>query len=706
MYEQELKAFKPIEKCKRMPKPTKYKSKGELYDDNIYTFDIETISLYEINGEFVPFDYTKDASYYKQHDKVACCYMWQVCLNGVCYYGRELDDFDEVLTRLSDSRITKYIYIHNLEYETQWLLDIFIRNKYHVSEVCARQKRQPIQYKIDELNIVFRCSYQLTNLSLAKASEKYTTLQKATGELDYNIPYSPNSKLPNNAMYYCMMDVLTLYHIILYFRDLYRHIKSIPLTQTGCVRKSLQKECGFFYIKAQQAKVPPLIIYEALTMAFCGGIAHGNILHINKVYCNVWSFDFCSSYPYVMTCYKLPKAPFRRITKKLADKFIKEDSHAILYQVTLTNVKSKYYNHYIPIYKMANKKGDIVADNGRLAKFTGSFDMVLTDYDLKMIKKCYHIGKIKYHNIWASYKDYLEPEAIKFIIQRYADKTTLKGVEGQEEFYQKQKQEINACFGMSAQNVLKFGIIFNPMFDESKDEKMWDVEKLTEEYLQSKLDDMKSSYSTLFFPMACACWITAIARTNLFNNIIKLDHDVIYYDTDSIKGTGDAVYQVVNDYNKSVEEKIKESSKVNKIPIELYKPKDIKGFMHPIGYFENETENGLYKRFKTLGSKKYMYETPDGEKHLTMSGVRKSAVKYLTFETFCNGTVLSYEATGKLIRYYNDDQPSFEYTDNEGNIYKCNQKHTIILQPTTFKIGQKEEFLRLIADYEGYISEF
>ena len=68
--------------------------------------------------------------------------------------------------------------------------------------------------------------------------------------------------------------------------------------------------------------------------------------------------------------------------------------------------------------------------------------------------------------------------------------------------------------------------------------------------------------------------------------------------------------------------------------------------------------------------------------------------------------MLSYEATGKLIRYYNDDQPSFEYTDNEGNIYKCNQKHTIILQPTTFKIGQKEEFLRLIADYEGYISEF
>jgi hypothetical protein len=350
---------------------------------------------------------------------------------------------------------------------------------------------------------------------------------------------------------------------------------------------------------------------------------------------------------------------------------------------------------------MANKKGDIVADNGRLAKFTGSFDMVLTDYDLKMIKKCYYIDSIEYHNIWASYKDYLEPEAIRFIIQRYADKTTLKGVDGQEEFYQKQKQEINACFGMSAQNVLKFGINFDPLQIE-----MWSNAELTEEYLQSKLDDMKTSYSTLFFPMACACWITAIARTNLFNNILKLDHDVIYYDTDSIKGIGDAVYQVVNDYNNTVEEKIKESSRVNKIPIELYKPKDIKGIMHPIGYFENETENGLYTRFKTLGSKKYMYETPDGEKHLTMSGVRKSAVKYLTFETFKNETVLSYEATGKLIRYYNDEQSNFEYTDNEGNIYKCKQQHTIILQPTTFTIGQKEEFLRLIADYEGYISEF
>jgi len=706
MYENELKNFKHISKCLKMPKPHVFKSKDGLYDDNVYTFDIETISLYEIDGELKPFDYSKPPEYYKTHEKVACCYLWMIGVNNKYYYGRDLNEFDEVLTRLSDDRITKYLYIHNLQYETQWLLDIFIRNKYHVSDLCARQKRQPIQYKIDELNIVFRCSYMLTNLSLEKSAEKYTDIKKAVGELDYNIPYSPVSKLPHNVLYYGYMDVKTLNDVIEYFRATYKHIKSIPLTQTGCVRKSLQKECGFWYVKKQQEKTPPLRIYQALLAAFSGGISHGNILYINKLMRNVWSFDFSSSYPYVMTCFKLPMKPFRSVTYELAQKYKETDSHAILYHVKFTNLKSKFYNHYIPHYKMINIDGDDVVDNGRLHSIKGTFEMILTDYDLEMIETCYNIDKIEYIHIWASYKDYLEPEVIRFIIQRYSDKTTLKGVEGMEEFYQKQKEEINACFGMSAFNILRTGISFNPMFDESKDEKMWDIQEPTDDFIQKKLDDMKTSFSTLFFPMATGVWVTAIARYNLFKNIIKLDFDTIYYDTDSIKGKGDMVYKVVGEYNKEVEQRIIESASRNNLDIDLYKPKDIKGVSHPIGYFENETEKGNYKFFKTLGSKKYMYMDYKGVKHLTMSGVRKKAVKHLCFCNFENGTVLPYEATQKLIRYYNDEQPNFEYTDIDGNRYKCNQRHAIILQPTTFTIGQTPEFLRLIASYEDYIGEF
>ena len=693
----------------RPPKAKKYKCKAGTFDNNIYTFDIETISLFEFDGEMLPFNYDLNAKYYKTHDKQACCYLWSFGADDKYYYGRELDDFKKVLLKLSDQSITKFIYVHNLEYETQWLLDIIVDSGWHISRLCAKQMRQPVSFHIDELNITFRCSYQLTNLSLKDSALKYTDLEKAVGELDYNIPYSPLSVLPDNVLYYSKMDVKVLTHIIMYFRDKYKTVKQIPLTQTGEVRRSLQEFMGFWYIKSMQQLVSPIHIYMALCTAFAGGICHGNILYVNRVVENCWSFDFCSSYPYVLCCFKLPSTPFRRISYNQSLIYRKKDTHSILYHVKFTDLKSKYYNHYIPHYKMINIEGHEVVDNGRLHSLTGTCEMILCDVDLDMIMECYDIGNIEYLTIFASYKTYLDKKMIEYIVTRYSDKTTLKNVEGDtpeeteqiERFYQKQKQELNAIFGISSQNILKNGIEI-----DTETEDIWSTADFTEEFIQSKLDDLKKSYSTLFFPMIGA-FICAIARTNLFKNIIKLDKDVVYYDTDSIKGKGDKVYKIVEDYNKVVEELLIRSSKYTGISLDKYKPLDKNGVCHPLGYFENETPDGhLYKKLKTLGAKKYMYEDWKGEKHLTMSGVRKGAVDYLDFDTFCNGTVLSYKATEKLLRLYNDNQPSFQYTDIDGNLYTCHQKHSIILQPTTFEIGQTDVFLELIAEMQGYIGEF
>lgn len=714
------------------PEPKVWNTKKYgAFDDNIYTFDIETISLFEDeDGEFRPFDYSKDADYYKMHKKVCCPYLWQFGSNGSYYYGRHLDDFQQVLKQLSDQEVTKYIYIHNAEYETQFLLDMIIDNGWTISECCARQKRQPIQYKINELNIVIRCSYQLTNLSLENAAIKFTDLEKAVGELDYNVPYSPLSKLPDNVMYYALMDVKVLTHVIDHFRKEYKHIKRIPLTQTGTVRRSIQQTCGFWYVKKQQKKVPPFVVYMALVDAYTGGISHGNILFLNQTltydeYGGFWSYDFSSSYPYVMCCYKLPQTPFRIINKKQYELYKERDSHAFLLEVKFKNVKSKYFNHYIPTYKMAEVEEyeKMTVDNGRLSKINGTFKMVLTDYDFDMIQECYTIEETEIIRIWASAKDYLEPEIIDFIITKYEHKTTLKGVAGQEVFYQKEKEELNAMYGISSQNILKSAIEFHPelegqLDDNGEEMESWIISGLdengdmTDEFAEKKLSDMKESFSTLFFPMACGCWITAIARTNLFRNIIKLDRQVVYYDTDSIKGFGEEVKTVVAEYNKEVEERIQESAKANNIDISKYKPYDIKGICHPIGYFDNETYNHktgkeeLYRTFKTLGAKKYMYEDHDGVNHLTMSGVRKKAVDWLNFDTFEDGTTLSYEACEKLLRLYEDKQEPFYYKDIDGNIFRCKQRHSIILQPTTFKIGVTDDLLALAAYYNGYMQDY
>ena len=176
-----------------------------------------------------------------------------------------------------------------------------------------------------------------------------------------------------------------------------------------------------------------------------------------------------------------------------------------------------------------------------------------------------------------------------------------------------------------------------------------------------------------------------------------------YYDTDSIKGVGD-VGDVIENYNKGVFERIKQSAKDNDIDINLYMPKDTKGISHPLGVFECETEKGNYKFFKTMGAKKYAYVDHKGVLHLTVSGVRKSAVKALkSIKDFDNGFTFGYRESGRLIHYYEDNQQPFAYRDINGNYYFCKQRHSIILQPSTYTLGQTDDYQTLIDKYIGLI---
>ena len=54
------------------PEPMLYKHKRYIYDDTIYTFDIETVSLFNINNKWQTFDYSKDGDYYRDNkiDKI------------------------------------------------------------------------------------------------------------------------------------------------------------------------------------------------------------------------------------------------------------------------------------------------------------------------------------------------------------------------------------------------------------------------------------------------------------------------------------------------------------------------------------------------------------------------------------------------------------------------------------------------------------
>ena len=76
-----------------VPPVTDYSKKAKrFYDDNIFTFDIETTSMFYIDGEWKEFIYDDNMNY-DDIPRAAVPYIWMFGVNDTKYYGREFSDF-------------------------------------------------------------------------------------------------------------------------------------------------------------------------------------------------------------------------------------------------------------------------------------------------------------------------------------------------------------------------------------------------------------------------------------------------------------------------------------------------------------------------------------------------------------------------------------------------------------------------------------
>lgn len=669
----------------------KRNKKNRTYSDTIYTFDIETTSLFKFDYGWDVFDYSKNNEFYSNRDKIAIPYIWQFGIEDNIYYGREFVDFEKVLLKISDAKITKTIWVHNLSFEFGFFPNIL--NKYTIEDMCARDIRKPISFYIKELNIIFRCSYMLTNLSLAKASQEYTDVEKLD-TLDYDAKVrTPKTKLSDAEYKYCAYDIKCLYKVIEYYRKQYGHIAKIPLTATGEVRNALKEHVDYWYIREQWHLVPPPQLYLKLMACFQGGYTHANVLNVNRVFDNVHSYDLSSSYPTVMCLEKFPSEQFHYIDY---DTYLKKskhsDTYAFMFHVKLHKINSKYYNNYIAYSRCdyVDSKS-LIYDNGRINK-CDLIDMWCTDVDLDIIKLNYKIEKIEYIDIYYAQKDYLDIRVIKFILELYGNKTKLKGIDSEVDIYKKSKAYINSLYGMSVTNPLKNSTEYQ--------NGEWHKKAFTMDFVKEVLEDSKKSYSTLFY-YAVGVWVTAYARRNLYTTIISshdFDRHVIYCDTDSIKYYGNYDY-IFDEYNKNILNKYENvCKKLSQLNIEDFKPKDKNGIEHPLGIFDYE---GCYKQFKTLGAKKYCYVDSDDELHITVSGVSKKGASALkSIDDFNKGFTWNYHESGKLTHFYNDEQPKVKIIDADGNSYINTYKYGIILQPTTYTLGLTDEYIALFDEIQ------
>jgi hypothetical protein len=229
----------------------------------------------------------------------------------------------------------------------------------------------------------------------------------------------------------------------------------------------------------------------------------------------------------------------------------------------------------------------------------------------------------------------------------------------------------------------------------------WDIEPADPEKQLEKYNNSRRRF--LFYPWGV--WCTAYARKNLWTGIVNFKEDYIYSDTDSIKCKNIQNHKdYIAAYNRNCERKLKHMCEYYDIDYSELLPKTIKGVEKPLGVWDWETKNNIYKKFKTLGAKRYMVYQGD-ELSLTVSGVNKKvAVPYLAsmysidecFDHFNNGLVIPEQFTGKLTHYYIDKEYTGHITDYQGNTTTYDSPSGIFLEPAAYEFDITADYINFL----------
>ncbi len=666
-------------------------------DNTIYTFDIESTSYLILNGEII------SASEYlnlNEEDRekalpCACMYIWQFSINETVYYGRTWGEFKSFLDRVeSNCDLKKYIFVHNLSFEFQ-----FFSSQFKIKSVMSRKSRKVMAAKLLDYNIEFRCTYYMSNVSLAYLPKLFNlSVQKMVGDLDYTKLRTPATKMTDAELGYCEHDCLVVYEYIKMELVKYKSVNRIPMTSTGKVRKELQslvmRDYEYRRITRGSINIKPSV-YNMLVDAFAGGYTHANFMYTDEVIPNVDSYDETSAYPYVMVTSKFPMSEFKECHIKTVDDMI--EKYAYLLKVTFHNLKCKYYNNFISASKCENIIGALF-DNGRIVS-AKEVTITLTDIDFRFFLDVYDMESYEINESYYAIYKYLPKKFINFILEKYVNKTKFKNVKGKELDYVKEKNKFNSLYGMTVTNMIRDEVNFDNITG-------WSESELTDSLIFDKLLEEKEK---AFLSFSWGVWVTAYARDNLLRRMILLDSYVVYSDTDSLKCVQGYDAKIFDEYNQSVIKKIKKVSSALNIPFENYAPEDSKGVKHLLGIFECETGAGrkyTYDRFITQGAKKYCVEI-DGQIEITVSGVPKSGNKCLKrIEDFRDDLVFDYKYTNKQTIMYNDNQSPVDIVDYLGVKYKVDDKSGCCLLPTTYKLGKSLDYANLLTDNSTNRSKF
>ena len=650
----------PAQKRKKGNQST---SQKYYYKDIITAFDIETTYIKEIDNSVM--------------------YIWQWQLGNNCtVVGRTWYEFKRFIKTLMDHMDKDeklVVYVHNLSFEFLFLSGIL---EFLPDDVFAVERRKVLKATYKG-KIEFRCSYLQTNMSLRAFCEKMG-VKSYKLKMNYKKRRYWYTDLSQKEMAYCLNDVRGLVEAI--SKELERdgdNLYTIPLTSTGYARRDAKKamrKVSKSYITNQ---LPSYRLYKLLKQAFRGGNCHASRYYSTQIIDNVKSVDISSCYPDAICNELYPVSKFFFVkdpTKEDIDKFVFEKKKACLIRCSLLNVRLK--DDLIPVpYLAAGKCYSVlngVYDNGRILSADAIGCTTFTDIDYKILISQYNFDIVVLDLAYARYGK-LPPSYIKTVIEYYQNKTDLKDKPTDEEhtaefyalLYNKFKNLLNSLYGLMAQDPVKINIQYVDELELFQEDPEADPEEI-----------LKEHNKRAFLLYQWGVWVCCWGRYHLQQGIDACGEGFIYCDTDSCKYVGEVDWDKLN-----VERKKK--SEQNK----TYAT-DPNGKKHYMGLFEYE---GEYKKFLTMGAKKYAYVDQEDKLHITIAGVNKkigaielkragglSAMKEGFVFKYAGGLEARYQDYPEVYEYITEDNVPIPITRN------------VSLVENTKTLGLTDEYRQLI----------
>ena len=660
---------------------TASKKGNRSYCDYFGTLDIETTSILKKRFPLIKKSF-------------GFMYIWQCCLDGICVAGRtwvEYQMFIEKIESLLPCGSKLVMYVHNLSFELQ-----FMRNFFNFTEIFARKKRKVIRATAGRVE--YRCSYFLTNMGLAKFTQKTPGViaKKMDGEeFDYTVLRYADTELTNDQYGYAICDVLGLWQGMctkLEEDDLF----TIPMTSTGYVRRDYRDVCRnskehmkrFYKLRLDADQ------YILCKEASRGAISGSNFVHTNELLEFLQSFDIKSSYPFQMMTKYFPSSKFIRYTPKYNSELFNWllDTKCCLIEWYCRDLKLKRYNG-IPYISKAKCRAIEGHKTGNGKVFSADkIGMCCTEIDFRIIQQHYTFDEesVVILQINACDRGMLSEPFRTHLGYMFQEKTNLDGVD--KFLYDKFKNKINASFGMMLTDIVNPEILYDPM---GKDIWYKDDSLTIDDYLNKYY----SSY-TSFLSYQDGVWVLAHARDDLNKGMNIMGDDLVQVDTDSVKGLCDMVdYRPMFDQLNN--EIISKADSYNVPPYAVNRD----GKKVYLGTWEFEHDKGsdkgyTYRYFKTLGAKKYCYDTGDGSgMHITVAGLAKSSAPWIEarggFDSFTPGFTVAPGISGRTSSVYNDEYSRYKRIW-QGHEIECGSN--IAVENIVYTFGVTGEWMNMILD--------